>query len=492
MEAIRVGVLSGADPLGEEFISLRSAEERRKTGAVYTPAPIVAAMLAWAAEQGQPTRVIDVGAGSGRFLIQAARVFPAARLVGIELDPLAAQVLRANLAIHGLTGRATVVDADYRSAEVPRVAGRTLFVGNPPYVRHHGIGEEWKLWYRDAAAAFGIKASRLAGLHLHFFVRTAQLARAGDFGAFITSAEWLDVNYGAALRQLLVERMGFRALHVLEPAVAPFAGTATTGAITCFRLGAKPKSIRMRSVASVEALGGLTAGEEVPWPRVVAAARWTTLLRPAHADVPAGYGQLGDIVRVSRGQVTGLNGVWIARDQARGLPDAFLAPTITKARELIAAGNALDDDSRLRRVVNLPSDLDEVDEAFRKAVVKFIAWAKRQGAADGYVAKHRRAWWAVRLYEPAPMVCTYMARRPPAFVRNLCGARHLNIAHGLYPREPMGEHRMGALLAYLRQHVGTAAGRTYAGGLTKFEPRELERIPIPPLEVLDAGAAQVV
>ena len=29
-----------------------------------------------------------------------------------------------------------------------------------------------------------------------------------------------------------------------------------------------------------------------------------------------------------------------------------------------------------------------------------------------------------------------------------------------------------------------SAGRTYAGGLTKFEPKELERIPIPELERL--------
>ena len=47
-------------------------------------------------------------------------------------------------------------------------------------------------------------ASRLAGLHLHFFLRTLELARAGDLGCFVAAAEWLDVNYGAALRWLLI------------------------------------------------------------------------------------------------------------------------------------------------------------------------------------------------------------------------------------------------------------------------------------------------
>jgi hypothetical protein len=77
-----------------------------------------------------------------------------------------------------------------------------------------------------------------------------------------------------------------------------------------------------------------------------------------------------------------------------------------------------------------------------------------------------------------------MARRPPAFVRNLCGARHINIAHGLYPRAPLTDALLDALALFLRENVAQAAGRTYAGGLTKFEPRELERIAVPPLENL--------
>jgi predicted RNA methylase len=489
---LRSAIQRGNDPLGEAFTALRSPENRRKDGAVYTPPNIVQSMLAWARDQAIPARIVDPGAGSGRFMIAAGHVFPDARLIGIELDPLAAQLLRANLAIHGFTGRATILEADYRSAELPRMKGKTLFVGNPPYVRHHGISADWKRWYRAAAAEIGIKASGLAGLHLHFFMRTVQLARPGDIGAFITSAEWMDVNYGEALRRMLIERLGCVGLHVLEPGAMPFAGTVTTGAIICFHVGSKAKTVRVRSVATVDALNGLTHGEDVPRSRAAAATRWSVLLRPPAPPAPSGFVPLGDLVRVSRGQVTGQNDVWIAGDNAKGLPESVLAPTITKARELLAAGDALGHDAVLRRVVNLPADLDEIETPFREVVRRFLIWAKRQGAAEGYVARHRRAWWAVRLYEPAPMVCTYMARRPPAFVRNLRGAHHLNIAHGLYPRDPMTEAQMANLLAYLRTHVSASSGRTYAGGLTKFEPRELERIPIPPVEALDASGPRKV
>jgi hypothetical protein len=72
-----------------------------------------------------------------------------------------------------------------------------------------------------------------------------------------------------------------------------------------------------------------------------------------------------------------------------------------------------------------------------------------------------------------------MARRPPAFVRNLAQARHINIAHGLYPLQDLSEDYLELLLRFLAARVGISGGRTYAGGLTKFEPREMERITVP-------------
>ena len=99
------------------------------------------------------------------------------------------------------------------------------------------------------------------------------------------------------------------------------------------------------------------------------------------------------------------------------------------------------------------------------------------------MASHRPAWWSVGLRAPAPILATYMARRPPAFVRNLAEARHINVAHGLYPRQPLSSAVLDAIADYLRVSISTASGRTYAGGLTKFEPREMERLLIPDVTI---------
>jgi len=477
----RTEILKGADPLGDAFIALRSAEARRPAGAVFTPGWIVTPMIAWLKREGPPARIVDPGAGSGRYVIAAGEAFPDATLVAVECDPLGALMLRANVCVRGWIGRTEILVGDFRGIALPPCEGRTAFVGNPPYVRHHDISEVWKTWYASRFSALGIKASSLAGLHLHFFLQTLLLARKGDFGAFITSAEWLSVNYGSALRHLLVGGLGGLSLHVLDASVEAFPGTATTAAITCFRVGETAQPIRFCAVAAPAGLNGLTSGIPVARAELKPETRWTASMRP-RASIAAGEIELGELFRVHRGQVTGANRIWVAGPEAAGLPDSVRIPTVTKARELIAAGACLRSAERLRRVIDLPADLDGFSADERRRIDSFLAWASENGADQGYIARHRKAWWSVGLRAPAPILCTYMARRPPQFTLNDCGARHINIAHGLYPRAPIDAPVLVRLLTWLNGNVTIGEGRVYAGGLTKFEPKEIERLRIPNLD----------
>ena len=501
-------------------------------------------MIAWAAGTGiQPARVVEPGTGSARFLIAAGRRWPEAELVGVEIDPLAAIVGRASLAAAGLAARSRIILGDYRVVTLPRCAGPTLFLGNPPYVRHHQIGPDWKDWLRRTAAGRGLPASGLAGLHVHFFLATARHARPGDLGALITAAEWLDVNYGRLVRDLLLGALGGESVHLVEPAVPVFADATATSAITCFRpgqdvaAGQMVRAVRLDRVASPAELGSLAGGTPVPVQVLRDEARWGPLLREsAHGSAvtgqlgpagqpgtasklgtvgqqitavrttgssgrthtgrwasrnpPAGHIELGELCRVHRGQVTGANAVWVSTGPHPLIPARFQFAAVTRARELFAAGAVLPPGAALRRVIDLPADLAELTSAEQAAVACFLRSAAAAGAADGYVAQHRSPWWRVRLAEPPPILASYMARRPPAFVRNLAGARFLNIAHGLYPRDPLPPRLLDALAGYLGQSVTTGQGRVYAGGLVKFEPREMERLLVPAPELLAAEGSR--
>ena len=76
--------------------------------------------------------------------------------------------------------------------------------------------------------------------------------------------------------------------------------------------------------------------------------------------------------------------------------------------------------------------------------------------------------------------CAFRSR----FVKNCVGASHINVVHGLYPRGEYSDRDIDLLVRYLNKNVELVDGRTYAGGLTKFEPKEMERLMVPSFDLL--------
>jgi len=474
---LRERIMNGEAPLGDALVRLRAAPDRRKTGTTFTPRALVSAMVKWV-QARDPVRIVDPGAGSGRFIVAAGRAVPTAQLVAIELDPLCALLLRAHLSATGLARRANVFVCDYPSMQVGRFHGRTAFVGNPPYVRHHSLTAARKQWFVASAKQIGVSASQLAGLHAHFVLATALQAAEGDIGCFVTAAEWLDVNYGSALRTILLEHLGLQSVRLIEPTAKPFPDAATTAVICCFEKGAPASRVAISRVARLRPNAAIERGQAVSREKMRQTTRWTTLTR-AERKVPDGLVELGEICRVHRGQVTGQNRVWIVDPEQTELPASVLYPAVTRARELFASGFAITDARPFRRVVDLPSDLDQFSGETKRVIERFLRRARAEGADANYIARHRTPWWSVGLRAAAPILASYMARRPPAFVRNPAGVRHINVVHGLYPRVALSNEDLDELTRYLCTTVSCADGRTYCGGLTKFEPKEMERLLVP-------------
>jgi hypothetical protein len=176
-----------------------------------------------------------------------------------------------------------------------------------------------------------------------------------------------------------------------------------------------------------------------------------------------------------------MNSVWIAnRDTQSLIPARFLYPCVTDGREILESpSGSLDANAVLRRVIDLPEELAELDRAERARVNRFLEYAKKAGAADTYIARHRSPWWRVGLRVAPPIVMSYMARRAPKFALNRCAARLLNIAHGLYPKAPLTDLQLQAIVAWLNGSLSSRVGRTYAGGLMKIEPGDAMRIRVP-------------
>lgn len=488
VEFVRAAIVDATDPLGAAYCLIRSSEQRRSVGQTFTPVEAVLGMFSWAEAMGEFVRIVDPGAGTGRYVLHGLRQNSRAFGVAAETDPLVALLLRANATALGVADRLEIHIGDYRTLQLEPVEGRTLFIGNPPYVRHHDISPAWKDWYSTGLKNLGYASSKLAGLHLHFFLKTLALSRPGDLGCFITAAEWLDVNYGQSLRDMMTNGLGGRAVFVVSPEVPVFGDAMVSACITCFEPGSADTDIEFKNIDRVEQLLELQGGHRANKITAKAERKWSVLVRNQEIVRNDAFIDLGELFKVSRGQVTGKNSVWVAKDNRFGLPEEFLVPTITDAADIIHAGGRIDNVEGLRRVVALPANLEQLEHDQFLAVQEFLEWAKSEDANKGWIAEHRKPWWRVDMSKPAPqIVVTYMGRRPPVFAVNTAGASIINVAHGLYPKVPLPENSVEQLVAWLNTNVSQNSGRVYAGGLTKFEPSEVARLRIPNAELLAEG-----
>lgn len=469
------------DPLGEDYCESATPQERRNSGITLTPEWLVRWMLerseAFTDAGSGFGRVVDPGCGTARFALLAAQRWPQADVIGIEAQSELAALARRAVRRTARQGRIDVRGGDFREFALPEFSGRTLFVGNPPYVRHHDLAPQWKAWYANGMSQPDIEASALAGLHAHFLLKTAQCARAGDAFCFVLPAEWLDTRYGSALRQLLSTRLRVSELWLADKSDPVFDDAMVTTIVVAGQVGAADNPVRL---GRLDRDGGrelrvLTADT------LAATERWSTFWHEDRDDgcVRSGGIQIGDVFSVRRGQVTGNNALWtFGADFDGALPPAVLRPTVTRARELFDLDEPrLVSDAALKRVIDIPADWKaRFDGADTRRVRSFIDWAARRGGGDSYIARHRAPWFCVRLGEPAPILMTYMARRAPRFVLNDARAAILNIAHGLYPHTSLTRAQLASAVKALNLASNIRDGRSYSGNLIKFEPRDAMRM----------------
>jgi hypothetical protein len=410
-------------------------------------------------------------------------------MLGIDIDPVSLDMARVNLVVRGI-GHFDLRAENFLLAEIPERPSAVIC--NPPYSRHHSIPSEDKARIHAAIEErLGIRVSRLAGLHALFLLRALEIVKDGGRLAFITPAEWLDVNYGRAIKEFALERSHVEAIVLWKNDHLVFDGVLTTAAITLFRSDPRPGPTRIVQLPR----SGKPSVEEV----IAAATGHETGLqvREVELDVDAKWSQpirrrrrtrgkkLRDLARVRRGIATGRNSFFVLSETDRrrhGLKRNDLLPCITTPRlipadELSKADLEGLDPGVPRWVVNcrLPQA-----EATEDPLGRYLRWGKEElKVHEGYLASRRKPWYGLEERPRSPILFTYMNRRQPRFIRNRAEAVPLNTFLIIEPsgdvdadhlwRMLQGDHFMGQL---------DDAKRIYGGGLWKVEPRELSELRI--------------
>ena len=217
----------------------KSRDERHRYGQHYTPREVARLLAAFAISSPRDS-VLDPSCGDGRLLEEALilKTQLAARsdstglaheIFGVEQSQSAAEIARqtgARIEVADFFDIESSSSLFARSAALP--FEYDAIIGNPPYIRHEiqGIKDKRRIeacLARDRAASPGVFWPRWSGrsdIYVYFFAHSLPFLKTHGRLVFLTASSWLDVGYGAPLREFLLNN--FRVIAIVESGCESF------------------------------------------------------------------------------------------------------------------------------------------------------------------------------------------------------------------------------------------------------------------------------
>ncbi len=451
-------------------------EQRKRTGAFYTPDPVVASLVKWAART-RSDRLLDPACGDGRFL-GAHR-----KSVGVEQD------LTAHAEATKRAPWALIHEGDFFRWASATKERFDCAAGNPPFIRYQQFAGE----IRERALALcrrkGVEFNSLSSSWAPFLAATASLLRPGGRMAFVVPAEIGHAPYARPLLKFFSSHFSLVQLIAVRNKLFPglsedcwllyaegFGGA--TGSITLTPLDTF--TFRERPP---------TSGTRIPIHELEA---WNWRLRPflLPSTVRAFYSQsaashafvrLGEVAKVGIGYVTGDNDFFHLRpSQASSLriPAALLHATVRNGRLLRGRALTCATVDAWRRQ-DAPMLLLRLGKSMRlpRSVENYLSSGEAERARGSYKCRNRDPWYAVPDVSVPDAFLSYMSGLSPTLVANQAECVCTNSVHAVRLTASIST---GELLRAWQNPLTALSceieGHPLGGGVLKIEPGEAARI----------------
>ncbi|MCK4761168.1 MAG: Eco57I restriction-modification methylase domain-containing protein [Candidatus Aminicenantes bacterium] len=487
--------------LQEKLDRQKTQAERNRLGQFATPTALAREILQYGIQllpKDEPVRFLDPAIGTGSFYSALRETAAADRIEaagGYEVDSFYGEPAKSlwsetSLKIH---------IEDFTRAQPPaNEAGKyNLLVCNPPYVRHHHIINGQKTRLQDRAEqTCGVRFNGLAGLYCYFVGLAHEWMREDGAAGWLIPSEFMDVNYGRALKSYLLNRVTLLRIHRFDPNEVQFRDALVSSALVWFR---KKKPAAEYDIEFTFG-GSLTEPKEsrlIPAKTLRHKDKWTGF-PVREAKESASTITLSSLFTVKRGLATGDNKFFIlSKEQisGNGLPMQFFRPILPgprylQADEIPADASGNPDISPQLFLLDCPLTEEQLAAQY-PTLWKYLQSGK-PSVSGRYLCSRRAPWYSQEKRPPSPFICTYMGRgnlkknRPFRFILNHSKATAANVYLLLYPkpflanalsRDPGLAKKIWQLLNKISSEVLLAGGRVYGGGLYKLEPKELGNIP---------------
>jgi adenine-specific DNA-methyltransferase len=223
LAGMAAGISNGATP-EHSYLSAVPFGHRRRYAQFFTPAKIAKLMAEWAL--GDSTcSLLDPAVGMGILVSAALARQPDLQVTVFEKDPL---ILRAYLSTQPDLKRIEVILGDFLTMDVSSTFDAVIM--NPPYLRHHDLSYDFDI-FSQFSQRYGIEVSKLSNSYLLFTLKAVMLLNPGGRASIIIPTEWMNANFGAAMKAFLIRRNLLREVIYFSNCSEIFDDALTTACI---------------------------------------------------------------------------------------------------------------------------------------------------------------------------------------------------------------------------------------------------------------------
>lgn len=501
------------------YIQLSSSSHRSEFAQFFTPMNVARIMMHWV-ESGGASRILDPAFGLGVFY--SALSHRGVEYFAYEKDVKIAQYIRSVLCerdevveCHNSrnplsSGKFKHLDNQDKKVQeeqlrlVLKIGDYLDFdnqecfdgiIANPPYLKFHDYDN--KRYVSKINKKFRLSLSHRANLYVLFLIKSLSQLSVGGRLAYIVPAEFLNSDYGVAVKQYLVETGMLRNIVIFNPKLDVFDSAITT---SCILLCANDEANHQKCHFSIvnesndldkikEFADNYSAHHiKNEWKNPLThfvydqseldpSIKWNHYFSQVESLKYHDLIPFSCYAKVTRGIATGANQYFTLSEQeakAIHLPDDVLVPCICGAKDVKGEFLTSSQFEQIKREDRKIYLFDATKEKERTLpVADYLQLGERDNIHKRYLTSKRTPWCKLENREVAPILVGVFNRAGIKFVRNEAGLLNLTCFHGVYPKYENIDLLFAYLISDVAKEILMKNQRIYGGGLSKFEPNDL-------------------
>ncbi len=469
-------------------------ETLRNKGQFWTPEWVAEAMTSYVLLD-KSSILFDPSVGEGVFYQTAKKLNTelgyTPKLFGYEVDSeVLKQAIKNDLSSQDL---ANVQISDF--VLNPPKQKFSAIVSNPPYIRHHRLGQEKKLFLKKFSQNLvGFSVDGRAGFHVYFFLRALESLAANGRLAFIMPADVCEGIFAEKLWKWITRNFCLEAVVTFTPEATPFPDVDTNPLIFFIKKSRpqtdflwvkckKPwtKDLKNFVISSLnKSRNHLKFIKEKSLKESKPGFHVRLKISPTALNFHSLPALCAALLRART------NSFFHQRTSERkNIPAEFLKIAIGRTRDIESEEITFEDIDALDKK-GKPTLLFSPDgrklEDFSCDVRNYLLKGERLGLPEKALISQRKPWYRMEKRVPPTFLFAYLGRRNIRFVKNSIGVLPLTGFLCVYSHSQ--DDKFNETLWLGLNHPDTLfnlqfVGKSYGSGAIKVEPRSLEKLIIP-------------